>query len=155
MDENALKIAEHALYPLLSQYLWEEFGLFSKHIDEKQSSNRRGPNGNCWPQGVMRPEADIRLCPCLLRVKSRVAHRAGCVSAARALCDSVRILGQRSCVLFLEKLKPSVRRVVRDQNVGDRRERMELIGQPQRADLPVGLQRVVCRRGKVAGIERI
>lgn len=32
---------------------------------------------------------------------------------------------------------------------------MELIGQPQRADLPVGLQSVVCRRGKVAGIERI
>jgi len=43
-----LKIDEHALYPLLSQYLWEEFGVFSKRIDEKRSSNKRGPNGNRW-----------------------------------------------------------------------------------------------------------
>lgn len=39
---------EHALYPLLSQYVWEEFGVFSKRIDEKRSSNKRGPNGNRW-----------------------------------------------------------------------------------------------------------
>lgn len=42
------KIDEHGLYPLLSRYLWEEFGLYSKRIDEKRSSNKRGPNGNRW-----------------------------------------------------------------------------------------------------------
>ncbi|TCS71965.1 hypothetical protein EDC61_107103 [Sulfuritortus calidifontis] len=42
------KLDERALYPLLSQYLWEEFGVFSKRIDEKRSSNKRGPNGNRW-----------------------------------------------------------------------------------------------------------
>ncbi|WP_428718544.1 COG2958 family protein [Undibacterium curvum] len=39
---------EQALYPLLSLYLWEEFGIYSKRIDEKRSSNKRGPNGNRW-----------------------------------------------------------------------------------------------------------
>lgn len=47
-DASALNIGEHALYPLLSQYLLEEFGVFSKRIDEKRSSNKRGPNGNRW-----------------------------------------------------------------------------------------------------------
>jgi hypothetical protein len=47
-DASALKIDEHALYPLLSQYLWEEFRVFSKRIDEKRSSNKRGPSGNRW-----------------------------------------------------------------------------------------------------------
>lgn len=47
-DASTVKMDEHALYPLLSQYLWEEFGLFSKRIDEKRSSNKRGPNGNRW-----------------------------------------------------------------------------------------------------------
>ena len=47
-DTNQPKIDEHALYPLLSQYLWEEFGVYSKRIDEKRSSNKRGPNGNRW-----------------------------------------------------------------------------------------------------------
>lgn len=42
------KLGEHALYPMLSQYLWEEFGVYSKRIDEKRSSNKRGPNGNRW-----------------------------------------------------------------------------------------------------------
>jgi hypothetical protein len=45
---NRPKLDEQALYPLLSQYLWEEFGVFSKRIDEKRSSNKRGPNGNRW-----------------------------------------------------------------------------------------------------------
>jgi hypothetical protein len=45
---NDTKIGEHALYPLLSLYLWEEFGVYSKRIDEKRSSNKRGPNGNRW-----------------------------------------------------------------------------------------------------------
>lgn len=47
-DSNDSKIGEHALYPLLSLYLWEEFGVYSKRIDEKRSSNKRGPNGNRW-----------------------------------------------------------------------------------------------------------
>lgn len=47
-DASTLKIDEHALYPMLSQYLWDEFRVFSKRIDEKKSSNKRGPNGNRW-----------------------------------------------------------------------------------------------------------
>jgi len=47
-DMSPRKTDEHALYPLLSQYLWQEFGVFSKRIDEKRSSNKRGPNGNRW-----------------------------------------------------------------------------------------------------------
>lgn len=47
-DTGQPKIDEHALYPLLSRYLWEEFGIYSKRIDEKRSSNKRGPNGNRW-----------------------------------------------------------------------------------------------------------
>jgi len=42
------KLGEHGLYPLLSTYLWAEFGVYSKRIDEKRSSNKRGPNGNRW-----------------------------------------------------------------------------------------------------------
>jgi hypothetical protein len=42
------KLGEHGLYPLLSSYLWAEFGVYSKRIDEKRSSNKRGPNGNRW-----------------------------------------------------------------------------------------------------------
>ncbi|CAB3665260.1 hypothetical protein LMG1866_00774 [Achromobacter ruhlandii] len=47
-DTSQPKIGEHALYPMLSRYLWEEFRLYSKRIDEKRSSNKRGPNGNRW-----------------------------------------------------------------------------------------------------------
>lgn len=47
-DSNDSKLGERALYPLLSLYLWEEFGVYSKRIDEKRSSNKRGPNGNRW-----------------------------------------------------------------------------------------------------------
>jgi len=47
-DMNDTKLGEHAMYPLLSSYLWEEFGVYSKRIDEKRSSNKRGPNGNRW-----------------------------------------------------------------------------------------------------------
>ena len=47
-DASYPKFGEQALYPLLSQYLWEEFGVYSKRIDEKRSSNKRGPNGNRW-----------------------------------------------------------------------------------------------------------
>lgn len=47
-DMNDTKLGEHVMYPLLSLYLWEEFGVYSKRIDEKRSSNKRGPNGNRW-----------------------------------------------------------------------------------------------------------
>lgn len=47
-DAAAPKATEHSLYPLLSAYVWEEFGVYSKRVDEKRSSNKRGPNGNRW-----------------------------------------------------------------------------------------------------------
>jgi hypothetical protein len=47
-DSNRPKLDEHALYPKLSEYLWEEFGVFSRRIDEKRSSNKHGLNGNRW-----------------------------------------------------------------------------------------------------------
>ncbi len=47
-DAGTSRLDEHALYPLLSHYILEEFGVFSKRIDEKRSSNKRGPNGNRW-----------------------------------------------------------------------------------------------------------
>lgn len=48
VNTNDAKLGEHALYPLFSLYLWEEFGVYSKRVDEKRSSNKRGPNGNRW-----------------------------------------------------------------------------------------------------------
>ncbi len=48
INADCKTMGEHALYPLLSLYLWEEFGVYSKRIDEKRSSNKRGPNGNRW-----------------------------------------------------------------------------------------------------------
>lgn len=47
-DVKDVMLREHDLYPLLSQYLWQEFMVYSKRIDEKRSSNKRGPNGNRW-----------------------------------------------------------------------------------------------------------
>jgi hypothetical protein len=42
------EFTEHDLYPLLSDYLWDEFRIYSKRIDEKKSSNTRGHKGNEW-----------------------------------------------------------------------------------------------------------
>lgn len=39
---------ERDLYPLLTTFLWAEWGLHSKRIDEKTASNRHGPQGNRW-----------------------------------------------------------------------------------------------------------
>ncbi|WP_186064179.1 COG2958 family protein [Burkholderia gladioli] len=47
-DKDQTKLGERGLYRLLSHYLWEEFSLYSKRVDEKRSSNKRGPNGNRW-----------------------------------------------------------------------------------------------------------
>jgi hypothetical protein len=48
VGKEEAKIGEHGLYPLLASYLWAEFEVYSKRIDEKRSSNKRGPNGNRW-----------------------------------------------------------------------------------------------------------
>lgn len=48
VSTDGKSLGEHAMYPLLSLYLWEEFRVYSKRIDEKRSSNKRGPNGNRW-----------------------------------------------------------------------------------------------------------
>ncbi|WP_444892016.1 COG2958 family protein [Microbulbifer sp. TRSA001] len=42
------KPSEAQLYPLLGEYLYAELSLLSKRIDEKRSSNNKGPNGNRW-----------------------------------------------------------------------------------------------------------
>ncbi|UXN05154.1 hypothetical protein [Bartonella sp. HY761] len=47
-NELATILSEHALYPLLADYLTQEFGIYSKRINEKRSSNKRSPNGNKW-----------------------------------------------------------------------------------------------------------
>jgi len=39
---------EHKLYPVLCTYLWTELQVLGKRIDEKRSSNLRGPRGNQW-----------------------------------------------------------------------------------------------------------
>jgi uncharacterized protein len=42
------KFNENDMYPLLSDYLLSEFGVYSKRIDEKRSSNSKGRGGNHW-----------------------------------------------------------------------------------------------------------
>ena len=44
----ASKIKEHDLYPILEEFLWSELGIYSRRIDEKRSTNSRGPDGNKW-----------------------------------------------------------------------------------------------------------
>lgn len=39
---------EHLSYPLLCQYIYNEFHIYPKRIDEKKSSNTKGANGNKW-----------------------------------------------------------------------------------------------------------
>ncbi len=40
--------SEHDLYPILSNFLSSELGVYSKRIDERKSSNLRGRGGNRW-----------------------------------------------------------------------------------------------------------
>lgn len=42
------ELMECDLYPKLCKYLWTEFKLYMKRIDERKSSNRFGPDGNKW-----------------------------------------------------------------------------------------------------------
>lgn len=39
---------EHDLYPILSEYLQSELGIYNKRIDEKRSKNSKGASGNKW-----------------------------------------------------------------------------------------------------------
>jgi hypothetical protein len=41
-------LSEHALYPLLIDYLSQEEGLYCRRIDEKRSLNNKGAGGNHW-----------------------------------------------------------------------------------------------------------
>jgi len=47
-DSTTKKISEQDLYPLLSSYLHYELKHYPKRINDKKSSNKRGPNGNRW-----------------------------------------------------------------------------------------------------------
>jgi hypothetical protein len=47
-DSDGSKVRESSLYPLLSRFLASEFSIFSKRVNEKKSSNKKGPNGNRW-----------------------------------------------------------------------------------------------------------
>jgi len=48
IKDSSKKSNEHDLYPILSGYLYYEFGLYPKRIDEKRSSNRQGAGANRW-----------------------------------------------------------------------------------------------------------
>lgn len=52
IEEKAIGIQsiplEHDLYPMLIEYLGAEHNLHAKRIDEKRSTNNRGPKGNEW-----------------------------------------------------------------------------------------------------------
>lgn len=48
LDAERTLPRESDLYPLLSEYLWYEFHIYSMRIDEWRSSNRQGPGGNKW-----------------------------------------------------------------------------------------------------------
>ena len=45
---NGSVVKEHDLYPILTEFLWSELKLYSKRVNEKSSSNTRGPGGNKW-----------------------------------------------------------------------------------------------------------
>lgn len=47
-DVEETIIKESDLYPIISEFLWSEFRLYSKRIDEKSSNNTKGKNGNKW-----------------------------------------------------------------------------------------------------------
>ena len=42
------KTSESELYPILSDFLYKEYGIYSKRIDEKGSSNTKGKRANEW-----------------------------------------------------------------------------------------------------------
>ena len=46
--ENEPAFTEHDLYQPLSNYLWSEFKIYPKRINEKRSKNSNGAGGNKW-----------------------------------------------------------------------------------------------------------
>lgn len=46
--KDKVKISEEILYQKLSEFLWSEFAIYSKRIDEKKSKNSKGKDGNKW-----------------------------------------------------------------------------------------------------------
>jgi hypothetical protein len=46
--ENEPAFTEHDLYQPLSDYLWSEFKIYPKRINEKNSKNSHGAGGNKW-----------------------------------------------------------------------------------------------------------
>ncbi len=48
IQATASVIKEHGLYPIFSDFLWSELGIYSLRIDEKKSKNSRGNGGNKW-----------------------------------------------------------------------------------------------------------
>lgn len=48
ISPSSVPLNEHGLYPKLAEYLFTELGVYSKRINEKRSSNNRGPGGNKW-----------------------------------------------------------------------------------------------------------
>ena len=47
-EKDIARLSEHDLYPMLSSFLWAEYGIYPKRIDEKRSSNTYGKDGNKW-----------------------------------------------------------------------------------------------------------
>ncbi len=47
-EPQETQLSEKDLYPILTDYLYGEYHLFSKRINEGKSSNKRGKNGNKW-----------------------------------------------------------------------------------------------------------
>ena len=45
---GAASYKESDLYPIVSNYLWSEFFIYSKRIEDRKSSNRKGSKGNRW-----------------------------------------------------------------------------------------------------------
>lgn len=47
-NKQSAKILEAYLYPILSEFLFNELNIYSKRIDEKRSRKQYGPDGNKW-----------------------------------------------------------------------------------------------------------
>lgn len=47
-EQGSSNLKESDLYPMLADFLWAEFNVRSKRIDEKTGSNDRGRGGNKW-----------------------------------------------------------------------------------------------------------
>lgn len=47
-NEATVAFSEHDLYPILANYLLDEFGVYARRVDEKKSKNKNGPGGNRW-----------------------------------------------------------------------------------------------------------